>query len=87
MKHHVICALLAAPLALTACQSEPEEAPTIEETIPVDPEPSDTVEANGTQSDSGDEAGTPDLPSTMESGSNPPGATAPPPGSKLQPAD
>lgn len=87
MKHPVICGMLAAPLALTACQNEPEQATPIEETIPADPEAGEAVEDAEPVAEPEEETETPDLPSTMESGSNPPGMTTPPPGSKLQPAD
>ncbi len=81
---------LALPLALAGCQNEPEEAPDIEETIPVDAEaqadpeqePEATPETNPEPQTEPSE-----MPSTMESGSNPPGMTAPPKGSKVQPAD
>lgn len=77
MKSSAWAALVGLGIGLSACQNEPEETPSIEEAIPLD-EPAQ-------------EAGTQPTPEpeidTMESGSNPPEMTAPPPGSKVQPAD
>ena len=92
MKYAAILGLVAATLALGGCQNEPEETPSLEEAIPLDPEPVpdiDTMDdaSGGKDSGSGTATGPSNLPSTMESGSNPPGMTAPPPGSKVQRAD
>ena len=77
-------ALATLALALGACQNEPEEGPGLEEAIPVD-EPEDTVGVDMPIEDSMPEP-TEGM-DTMESGSNPPTMTPPPPGSKVQPAD
>lgn len=84
MKRLALPALATFALALGACQNEPEEAPGIEEAIPVD-EPGDTVGVDMPVEDTMPEP-TEGL-DTMESGSNPPSMTTPPPGSKVQSAD
>ena len=84
MKHLALPALATACLALAACQNEAEEAPGIEEAIPVD-EPGDTIGVDMPVEDTIPEP-TSGI-DTMESGSNPPTMTTPPPGSKVQPAD
>ncbi|MHA7820058.1 MAG: hypothetical protein ACX930_10475 [Erythrobacter sp.] len=82
MKPEAFKAVVIATLALAACQDEPEQTPDIEEAIPLDEPEADTempVEGARPTPEPGID--------TMESGSNPPGMTAPPPGSKVQPAD
>lgn len=73
-------------LALGACQNRSDEAPDIEEAIPLD-EPGDAVTTPLEESPGERAAPTPEPGiDTMESGSNPPGMTEPPEGSKVQPA-
>lgn len=73
-------------MALAGCNPEPEEAPGLEEEVPID-NPEDNVdELVGKDTVSG-----PELPDTseseMESGAPSPDQVAPGTGSKLQPAD
>ena len=97
MRCAALSGITAIALLLAGCQNEPEETPDIIEAIPRDPEPEDTDQSDGLdtsdegagepQAGSAEPGDAPSVPDTMESGSNPPGMTAPPPGSKLQPAD
>ncbi len=97
MRCAALSGITALALLLAGCQNEPEETPDIIEAIPLDPEPEDAEQADGmgqgdedageVQAGGAEPGDTPSVPDTMESGSNPPGMTAPPPGSKLQPAD
>ena len=92
---------LALPLLVAGCQNEPEQAPDITEAIPIDADsaaeeedgPVEGAGPSGDESNTGadstplpGEPDTPPLPSTMESGANPPGLTVPPEGGKVQPA-
>ena len=80
---HALLAAIALSFALAGCQNEPEEAPDITEAIPIDEEAVPADESEGIADQEVEPDGTP----TMESGSNPPEMIAPPPGSKVQPAD
>lgn len=89
--------LCASALTLAACQGEAEDAPDITEAIPLEELSEDTdsgesgeaqvvpsISDGETSRPEGAVPATPALPDTMESGSNPPGMTEPPPGSKVQ---
>ncbi|QIQ87940.1 hypothetical protein [Erythrobacter sp.] len=86
MKHAALFTA-ALMLGLSACNDQPDEAlppeGDLEGALPADEEAGeDTVEGEPDL----ETIGEPEAP-TMESGSNPPGTTAPPQGSKLQKAD
>lgn len=82
MKNAAFALTLVAAVLLPGCQNQPEETPDITEAIPLD-NPEDSADATIDDVEPTPEAGI----DTMESGSNPPGTTSPPPGSKVQPAD
>ena len=97
MKRLISASIVSLSLALAGCSGESEDAPDIAEAIPLDPEGSETEGTEGNdaaQGEAGSGSDTPDhpdansgerdLPATMESGSNPPGMTEPPAGSKVQ---
>lgn len=88
-------------ITLGGCQNQPEETPDITEAIPLDEQADEAGQdaADDGAGPAGDEANTgadstpvpgeadtPPLPGSMEGGSNPPGMTEPPAGSKVQPA-
>lgn len=95
----IISLSLALSGGLAGCSGDNEETPDITDAIPLDPEEADSEEAGADTSDPEGEGAsasdTPDLPGggpggrnlpdSMESGSNPPGMTEPPAGSKVQP--
>jgi len=105
MKRLFEASLVGFALALTGCQSEPEETPDITEAIPLntDKEAASDASVNGADNDVTAGEGTSDtgegsssgqgsavdampdtMSDTMETGSNPPGMTEPPKGSKVQ---
>ena len=98
MKRLISASIVSLSLALAGCSGESEDAPDIAEAIPLDPEGSETDEGSeggdAAQGEAGSGSDTPDLPdansgerdlpATMESGSNPPGMSEPPAGSKVQ---
>jgi len=85
MKSKAVIAPLAAALALAACEDQPDEAlppeGELEGALPADETAGESAEDPGLETIGEAETG------GMESGSNPPGTTAPPEGSKLQKAD
>lgn len=101
MKHAALIGTFTALILLTGCNNDPEETPDITEAIPVEGEAGSDGDSSETGSDSdvsgldnaGNEGGeratptSPSAPSTMESGSNSPGAEIELDGSKLQRAD
>ena len=95
----IISLSLALSGALAGCSGDNEETPDIAEAIPLDPEGAESDDAGADTSDQpgedasgsdtpdlpGGDSGARNLPDSMESGSNPPGMTEPPSGSKVQP--
>ena len=93
MRRIALAGTAALSLALAGCQNDAEDTPDITEAIPLDPETDEGIgddeSADGSDTISPDAPPISETPNSggMESGSNPPGMTTPPPGSKLQPAD
>lgn len=89
MRCLVFASLVGFAVALSGCQNEPEETPSITEAIPLDPEPAEGELLGSTAADEETNvvSNPPAATSTMESGSNPEGMIEPPAGSKVQPAN
>lgn len=91
MKFTALMLVAGLGLGLAACQNRSDEAPDIEDAIPLD-EPGDAITMPNEDEPAGETPGERAAPTpergieTMESGSNPPGMTEPPKGSKVQPA-
>lgn len=90
MKLLASLALAGLGLGIVACQNRADEAPDIEEAIPLD-EPGDVIDMPVEDPDANTSVTPEPTPEpgidVMERGSNPPGMTSPPAGSKVQPAD
>ena len=89
MKKFATITLAGLTIALAACEGRTDEAPDIEDAIPVDQASDDAADndmqasTNSSVEPTATERGS----NTIESGSNPPEMTSPPPGSKVQRAD